>query len=101
MNLSELSPTSGEEDQQHLFQEIDHLLGRASASARSLSYQLSPPVLHELGLVPALEWLGEEMKRLYRLDVTINSDRNAKPLDERTRVMLFRAIRELLVNIAK
>ena len=54
-----------------------------------------------MGLVPALEWLGEEMNRLYRLDVTVIDDSNAKPLDERIRIVLFRAVRELLVNIAK
>jgi signal transduction histidine kinase len=66
-----------------------------------LSYQLSPPILHELGLIPALEWLGEEMKRLYKLDVRVDDDRLAKPMDDRTRIMLFRAVRELLVNVAK
>ena len=84
-----------------MFLEIETLLSQANQSARSLSYQLSPPILHELGLIPALEWLGEEMKRLYRLDVTLKDDSHAKPLDERTRVILFRAVRELLVNVAK
>jgi len=101
MKLSELSSGTGGDSQQELIQEIEKLLGRANQSARSLSYQLSPPVLHELGLVPALEWLAEEMKRLYKLDVTVENDDHAKSLDERTRVVLFRAVRELLINVAK
>ncbi|MGD0541701.1 MAG: ATP-binding protein, partial [Tepidisphaeraceae bacterium] len=39
--------------------------------------------------------------RVYRLDVRVENDRHAKTLDERTRVILFRAVRELLVNVAK
>jgi two-component system, chemotaxis family, CheB/CheR fusion protein len=84
-----------------LFGEIENLLVRANQSARSLSYQLSPPVLYELGLNPALEWLGEEMNRLYRLQVSVSRNHHARLLDERTRIILFRAVRELLVNVAK
>ncbi len=101
MKLSGLHSARKGDGQGRLLREIEKLLGRANHAARSLSYQLSPPVLHELGLVPALEWLGEEMKRLYRLDVRVQSDHLAKPMDERTRIMLFRAVRELLVNVAK
>ncbi|MGD0540737.1 MAG: PAS domain S-box protein, partial [Tepidisphaeraceae bacterium] len=67
MKLSELRCGTDGDGREALFQEVEKLLGRANQSARSLSYQLSPPVLHELGLIPALEWLGEEMKRVYRL----------------------------------
>jgi two-component system, chemotaxis family, CheB/CheR fusion protein len=100
MKLSELRAAAGD-GRQELFKEIETLLGRANHSARSLSYQLSPPVLYELGLVPALEWLGEEMKRQYRLDVKVANDNHVQSLDERTRVVLFRAVRELLVNVSK
>jgi signal transduction histidine kinase len=101
MKLAELRFGAGGDGQQLLFEEVDKLLGRANQSARSLSYQLSPPVLHELGLIAALEWLGEEMKRQYRLVVRLKNDGDAKSLDQRTRVILFRAVRELLVNVAK
>ena len=101
MKLADLRSVAAGNGQLELFQEIDALLGRANKTARSLSYALSPPILHELGLVPALEWLGEEMQRLYRLEVTVKNGCSVEPLDERTRVILFRAVRELLVNVAK
>jgi signal transduction histidine kinase len=68
---------------------------------RTLAFQLSPPVLHTLGLVPALEWLTEEMERVYGLQVRLSDDGAAKPLDEPSRTTLFRAVRELLINVAK
>jgi signal transduction histidine kinase len=80
---------------------IEDLVDRANKSMRTLAFQLSPPVLHTLGLVPALEWLTEEMERVYGLQVRLSDDGAAKPLDEPSRTTLFRAVRELLINVAK
>jgi signal transduction histidine kinase len=101
MKVTELRDNDDSKGRPASFKEIEKLLSRASQTARSLSYQLSPPILYELGLVPALQWLGEEIKRLHGLDVLVESDGHAEPSDERARVILFRAVRELLVNVAK
>ncbi len=82
-------------------QEIDNLLDQAHNSVRSLTFQLSPPVLFELGLVPALEWLADEMRRLYDLQIKVLDDRLKKKLDTSVSTILFRAVRELLINVAK
>ena len=49
----------------------------------------------------ALEWLTEEMERVYGLKVRLSDDGAPKPLDEPSRTTLFRAVRELLINVAK
>ena len=82
-------------------QEIEALVDQANRSARSLMLQLSPPALQTLGLVPALEWLGEEMERIYGLSVRIDKDGDLPALEEPARTTIFRAIRELLINVAK
>ena len=81
--------------------EIEGLIDIANKSVRSLAVQLSPPVLHSLGLIAALEWLGEEMERTYGLMVSVHDDGHLKACDEKQRITLFRAARELLVNVAK
>lgn len=81
--------------------DISALLDRAHALIRSLTFQLSPPVLFELGLVPALEWLAEEMRRLYDLQVSVLDEGVKKQLDTSVSTILFRAVRELLINVAK
>ena len=82
-------------------EEIAEHIERADRSARSIAFELSPPILHHLGLVPALEWLVENIRERYGLPVTLEDDEQPKPADESTRVIVFRAIRELLINAAK
>jgi signal transduction histidine kinase len=82
-------------------QEIETLIDQANRSARSLMLQLSPPTLQTLGLVPALEWLGEEMERIYGLAVLIDKEGDLPMLEEPARTTIFRAVRELLINVSK
>ena len=83
------------------FREIENLIDQANQSIRSLMMQLSPPVLQALGLVPALEWLTEEMERVYTLAVQIETDGTQITLEEPAKTTIFRAVRELLINVAK
>ncbi|HEY9023740.1 MAG TPA: ATP-binding protein, partial [Burkholderiaceae bacterium] len=49
------------EDVRRIALDVADLVERANRSTRSLAAQLSPAVLYELGLAPALEWLAEEI----------------------------------------
>ena len=80
---------------------IETLIDQADQVARSLSLQLSPAALQALGLVPALEWLADEIRRTYGLQVNVLSDEAPRQIDEVMRNPLFRATRELLINVAK
>jgi signal transduction histidine kinase len=79
---------------------IELLVEQADQSLRSITLQISPPALHEFGLLPALEWLCEETEREYGLAVRLSDEGGPAIEDERVRVILFRAVRELLVNVA-
>jgi len=81
--------------------ELGALLAEASRQVRSLTSQLSPPVLHKLGLLHALHWLGEEINRLYGLKVGISSSGPWPQLAPAQASILFRSARELLINAAK
>jgi signal transduction histidine kinase len=81
--------------------EIAQLLEGVVREMRSLTAQLNPPVLEQLGLVAAIEWLSEEMRRTYHLEVLLKDDQAPKPLDSVTASILFRAVRELLINVAR
>jgi signal transduction histidine kinase len=81
--------------------EVRQFVGQAIQQARSLTFELSPPVLYEVGLEAALEDLVERVEEQHGIRVTFTDDRKPKPLSEDLRIYLFRAVRELLVNIVK
>ncbi len=81
--------------------DLRELVTDASRQVRSLTSQLSPPVLLDLGLIPALRWLADEMEGTYSLRVEVEDDGLPKSLTEDESVVLFRAVRELLINVAK
>jgi PAS domain S-box-containing protein len=84
-----------------LIDELNGLLADASHEVRSLTSKLSPPALMDLGLVPALSGLAAEMERVYGLAVRIVDDGAPKPLSQTQAAILFRAVRELLINVSK
>lgn len=81
--------------------EIGAMVDQANRAVRSFSAQLSPPVLSQLGLVSALEWLAEEMQRGNGLTVRIYDESKPMTLDGTLGSSLFRSVRELLINVSK
>ena len=81
--------------------EIEQLIDQTNQAARTITFELSPPVLHDLGLEPALQWLVENIQARYGIQIVLEDDGQPKHADEKTRVILFRSIRELLINAAK
>jgi PAS domain S-box-containing protein len=84
-----------------LLQPVQDLLQDALQSSRRITLDLSPPILFETGLVPALEWLARHMRDKYGLDVRLEAHPGADVAPERQRAFLFRAARELLFNVVK
>lgn len=82
-------------------QEVWGLVDSANRSTRSLAQDIAPPVLYEFGLVPALEWLAEELANRFKLQVRIDDDGRPKRLSPEATSVLYRSVRELLINVAK
>ena len=70
-------------------------------NSRSLTFELSSPILYELGLEKALEWLVEHTGKQYNIKVAYEDDRQEKPLDDDMKIFLYQTVRELLTNVAK
>jgi signal transduction histidine kinase len=69
--------------------------------SRSLTFELSPPILYEFGLEKTLEWLADQVYKQYNLFVAIEDDRQKKPLNADMKIFLYQAVRELLNNVTK
>lgn len=97
-----LKPRADDARPAALVVEVNDIIADASRMVRSLTSQLSPPTLAELGLLSALYWLADEMGRAYGLQVVVATDDNGTPpLDNVRAAILFRAVRELLINVSK
>jgi PAS domain S-box-containing protein len=82
-------------------EEIRRLVEESIRYTRSLIFELSPPILYDLGFEATMEWLAEHMEQQYGLKVAVEDDDRPKPLGNEARVLLFRAVRELLFNVLK
>jgi len=80
---------------------VHRLLECSIQDARSLIFDLSPPVLYELGFQAALEWLAERIAEQYRLRVEFENRAGDEILGTDRQVILFQVVRELLVNAGK
>lgn len=83
------------------FEEISSILSQAIAQTRDLSHQLHPVVLHQRGLIAALEWLAEDMQERHSLEIDLSLAEDAAPRCEQLTSFLFKAARELLFNVVK
>jgi PAS domain S-box-containing protein len=81
--------------------EIDGLLQQCLQYARTLMAQLSPSVLQDLGLIPAIHWLAEQMvQQGLKVDVHVLTD-ECPAFNDHQSNLLFQAVRELLTNVGK
>lgn len=95
--LIDADPGGDTERDGRLRELVDLSLGQL----RTLVFELSPPVLRQAGLYPALEWLAEGIRAQWSLPVTCALRGIPVALPESAALALFRSARELLVNAAK
>ena len=81
--------------------EVCNQLDQAIQQTRSLSFDLSPSILYDLGLEVALEDLTEKFSQERKIQCRFESIPGPKPLAEDVKIFLYRAVRELLINVAK
>jgi len=101
IRLTELRRTSGVSEYAGSLQEVVDFIDSAIQDIRSLVSELSPPVLYELGFVPAIRQVIHEILRRHGMSCSIEDDGRPKPLGEDMMVLLFQAVRELLINVVK
>ena len=86
---------------QETIQHVDGLLSKCLEASRSLTLELSPPILYEAGLAPALKWLGRWFQQTHGLMVSVVAEDQALSDTEEIRAAVFHAVRELLFNVVK
>ena len=67
---------------------------------RSLTFELSPPILYELGLSAAIEWLGERMQK-HGINFVFETREEPINMHPPAKIMAFQCVREMLTNVRK
>ncbi len=101
MRLNSFTTILTDWKQEALCSEVKRLIEQSVEDIRSLTFQLSPPILNTVGLTAAIGWLAAQLEKDYGLTVELLDDQEEKPLREEMRVTIFQSVRELLINIAK
>jgi PAS domain S-box-containing protein len=80
---------------------VSDLLRETLNASRSLAIDLSPPVLHQAGLIGGLNWLRDRVYKKNLFTINLKIDDDAEPAAEETRFLLFDCVRELVLNSMK
>jgi PAS domain S-box-containing protein len=102
IKLDQLRKSSTSNEFNKSLEDICNCLGRIIDDTRTLTFDLSYPILYELGFEAAVaEWLTDQIQEKHGIKTEFEDDGHQKPLDDDIRVLLFRNVRELLINVIK
>lgn len=101
IKLGEILQGISSTDMEKSIRDVRDVIDQTIQYTRSLTFELSPPILFEIGLKAAIEWLGENFGAKYGLKVYIISSEDYIQMNEENRTLLFQAVRELLTNVVK
>ena len=93
-----------EDSTPHLYTEASQILdliSQALAYSKTLIADLSPPLLHEIGLADALQEMTEQIGLTHGLHITWENSDLSLHVNEESRTLLYKAVRELLINVVK
>lgn len=80
---------------------IQELAEAAIQATRTLTVELSPPILQREGLIAAFHWLAGHMAEMHGLDIRLDLQEDCQPPTSELAVLLFQVTRELLFNVVK
>ena len=101
MNLSSLVNENLAPDIQKRILETSGIIHKAITETRTLTYDLSPPILYELGLVPAIKWQLDQIKSTSNIKSQVTDNNSNGSLSKDIEVVMYRIVKELLSNIVK
>lgn len=81
--------------------EILNLIEQTIKETRTLTFELSPPILYELGLTQAIKWLIDQFREKHGINIIFIDDGHNRQFDNNTRFFIFQSVRELLMNVVK
>jgi signal transduction histidine kinase len=75
------------------------MMDRCNSTIRAISRSLHPPLLDDMGLIPAISWYAEDFAQQRGIRVELNTPPRPNRLPREIETVLFRAVQEGLSNI--
>jgi signal transduction histidine kinase len=101
MDLGELAPMAAADPGQSALEKARENIDGSIQYLRSLTGELNPPALYDLGLAAAAAWLARQVRDQYGIDVELQQHPiNWPPCDER-QILLFLIVRDLVTSAAR
>lgn len=101
MKLSSIAHTSIDGPAKQVIEDTSKLLDQAIKESRILTYDLYPPILNELGIIPAIKWRLGKVEEQHRIATKLNTEESDIFIQKEYNIFLYRTICELLVNVIK
>jgi two-component system, NarL family, sensor kinase len=99
LNLGLLGKKSPQIAKSRIFQETRDLAAQITEEIRSLSYILHPPLLDQLGLVPALREYIQGIASRTELEIELDVEDPFPRLPDGVETTIFRLVQECLTNV--
>lgn len=99
VQLGQIEPA--EDDSRGHLGQASGLADRSLKTVREMARGLRPAMLDDLGLGPALKWLGRDLSRSTDLDVDVEIEGELEGLDEASRTCIYRVVQEALTNCVR
>jgi signal transduction histidine kinase len=98
INLDQLE-SGGRIDAKKLIHETVSMTDYALQEVRTISHLLHPPLMEELGFLPAARWYVDEYGKRGQVKVSLRVDEPIKRLPRGVEIALFRVLQEALTNV--
>jgi signal transduction histidine kinase len=99
-----LSSIDNQEFKPEVRKQIDDiyiLLTKAINESRILTYDLSPPILYELGLTPTFKWRLEQIESINHIKTQLIGEKIKITVKKEITIFIYRIVNELLQNVLK
>jgi len=101
IKLGELVQRLSADDCLPLAEVTRELIEQTIRESRLLVFDLSLPILYDLGLEEAIKWLAEQTEKKFNISCVVQDDGQPKPMKKEMKVLLYKATRELMANVTK
>jgi PAS domain S-box-containing protein len=101
MDVAALARRSSQKEQTDMLAQMASAIDETVRAVRRIATELRPPILEDLGLSAAIEWLVEEFRTRNEVSTEISSTIEEHRLEPNEEIAAFRIVQEALTNVAR